>query len=123
VVGRSGLDVPDVASVSGNVAALESVDNSHAVADGTTGSVDDPGALLHLGDGLSVDEAASALVQRAVDGQDIDRGEELVESLDAASLDLGSGLCVGVSKGYECARAAIEFPIRGTSPSELGKST
>lgn len=91
VVGRSGLDVPDVTTVPGKVAGLESVDNSLAVADGATGSVDEPDTLLHLLDGVGVDEAASRLVERAVDGDDVAAREELVEGVDALGRDsLGS---------------------------------
>lgn len=40
----------------------------------------------------ALDDALGALVERAVDGQDVELAEELLEVLDAASLDGSLGL-------------------------------
>jgi hypothetical protein len=73
--------------------------------------------LLHLGDELLVEETASLLVQRAVDGDNIALCEHLLEAVDAAAanllLDLGrQGLVVKVQqllalKGAQAAEHAL----------------
>ena len=57
---------PHVTSVAVDVAALERLGDGVAVADGTTGRVDEPSSLLHLGDELLVEETFGALVQGTV---------------------------------------------------------
>lgn len=44
--------------------------------------------LLHLGDELLVEEATRFLVQRAVDGDHVALGQQLLEGVDAAAADL-----------------------------------
>ena len=58
------------------LAALQSCSDGILVADGATGSVDEPCALLEVREQLSVDETAGSLVEGAVDGDDIALEEE-----------------------------------------------
>ena len=57
------------------------------VADSTTSGVDEPCALLEALQELCIDETTSALVQRAVDGDDVALRDEVLEVLDATSVD------------------------------------
>ena len=70
------------------MAALDRLSNRVLVADRAARGVDDPRALLEVLEQLSVDEAARALVQGAVDGDDIALGDKLFQVLDAAGTDL-----------------------------------
>lgn len=88
VVLGSGLGEPDVTTVSAEVAGLDGLSNVLLDDDGATGGVDEPGALLHLGNEVLVEETASLLVERAVDGDDVALGEHLLEVLDTAAADL-----------------------------------
>ena len=49
------------------------------VDNGTTGRVDDPSTLLHPGELLGVDEATSTFIERAVDGEHVELGKEVLE--------------------------------------------
>lgn len=70
---------------------LEGRSDSVLVANGTTSSVDEPCALLEVLEEFSVDESASTLVERAVDGDDVTLRDELLEVLNAAGVNsLGS---------------------------------
>lgn len=90
VLGR-GLHVPDVTSVAGELTARERGGDVVFVTDGTARGVDEPCALLEVLQELGVDETASALVQRAVDGNDVALRHEVLKVLDAARFDgLGS---------------------------------
>ena len=71
VVFRCGLHVPDVTSVTVDLARLHSRGNGILVGDGATGGVDDPCTLFEVLEQVGVDEAACTLMQRAVDGDDI----------------------------------------------------
>ena len=77
-----GLLICNVASVAEEVAALEGGLDVLGVDNGTASGVDDPGALLHPGDLFGVDEALGAFVEGAVDGEDVELGEELLEVFD-----------------------------------------
>ena len=87
VLGR-GLGEPHVTTVSAEVTALEGLGNVLLDNDSATGRVDEPRALLHLGDELLVEQTAGLLVKRAVDGDNIALCEHLLEVLDAAAANL-----------------------------------
>lgn len=80
------LDVPHVASVAGDVTALEGLSDVFGIADRAASGIDDPGSLLtsslvsdettrfdastrllHVAERLFVDQIAGLLVKRAVD--------------------------------------------------------
>jgi hypothetical protein len=63
-------------------------------ADSTASSVDEPSALLHLGDELFVEHTLGLLVERTVDSNDIGLTEHLLERLDSATANLL--LCLGI---------------------------
>jgi hypothetical protein len=65
------LDVPDVSAISRYLATLESCGNGIFIADGSTSSVDDPGAFLEVLQEIGVNKTPSALVEWAVDRDDI----------------------------------------------------
>ena len=103
VVLGCGLGEPDITTVSSKVAALEGISDILLDNNGTAGGVDEPRALLHLGDEILVEEATGLLVQRAVDGDDIALCKHLLQVLDTAAanllLDFGAqGLVVEVQK-------------------------
>lgn len=54
----------------------------------TTGSVNQPGTLLHLGDELLVEETPGLLVERAVDGDNIALSQHLLQVLDTSAANL-----------------------------------
>lgn len=88
VVLGSGLVIPDITTVTGEVTRLESGSNVLLDNDGTTGSVDEVRTLLHLGDEVLVEETLGLLVERTVDGDDITLSEHLLEGVDAAAANL-----------------------------------
>jgi len=88
VVLGGGLGEPDITTVSTEVAVLERLGNILLDHNGTTGSVDQPRALLHLGDELLVEETARLLVERAVDGDNIALGQHLLEVLHTSAANL-----------------------------------
>jgi len=92
VVLGSWLNIPDVTGVTGELAALEGCLDGHAVADSTTGGVDEPSTLLEVLEEFGIDETAGSFVQGAVDGDDIAHGDHFLKRFDPASLDSGSGL-------------------------------
>jgi hypothetical protein len=103
VVLGSGLVVPDITTVTGEVARLEGSGDILLDNNGTTGGVDEVRALLHLGDEVLVEHTLGLLVERAVDGDNVTLGEHLLECVDAAAsnlllLLLGQGLVVKVEK-------------------------
>lgn len=103
MVAGSGLGEPDITTVAGEVAGLESGSDVLLDNDGTTGGVDKIRTLLHLGDEILVEETLGLLVERAVDGDDITLSEEFLEGIDTSAanllLDLGrQGLVVVVEK-------------------------
>lgn len=63
------------------------------VTDSTTSGVNEPCTLLEVLEKLSVDEAKCTLVQRAVDGDDVALRDEVLEVLDATSIDGLSSSC------------------------------
>lgn len=79
---------PDITSVTAEVAGSKSLGNIFLDDDGTTGGVNQPGSLLHLGDQLLVEETASLLVERAVDGDNITLSKHLLQSVDSATSNL-----------------------------------
>ena len=93
VVLRRGLHVPHVAAVARELPALERLRDRVLVADRAARGVDDPGALLEVLEQLGVAEAARALVQGAVDGDDVALGDEVLQVLDTASSNLLGGVC------------------------------
>lgn len=102
ILGR-GLGEPDITAISAEVAVLEGIGNVLLDDDGATGGVDEPRALLHLGDEVLVEQTAGLLVERAVDGDNVTLCEHLLEVLNAAAanllLDLGAqGLVVEVEE-------------------------
>lgn len=88
VVGGSGLGEPDITTIAGKVAALEGVSDILLDDDGTTGSVDEVRTLLHLADELLVEETLGLLVKRAVDGDNITLGQQLLQALNSAAANL-----------------------------------
>lgn len=108
VIARSRLLVPDVSSVTAELAGFECCGNSILVADGTTSGVDEPSTLkkeisvdnisddgkthlLEVREQLGVDEVASSVVERGVDGNDVALGNEVLQVFDTTSTDgLGS---------------------------------
>ena len=71
VVLGCGLHVPDVTRVTRELTRLEGRGDGVLVTDGTTRGVDEPCTLLEVLKEISVDEAASTLMERAVDGDDV----------------------------------------------------
>lgn len=65
--------------------------NTFADADGSTGSVDEPCTLLHLGDEFLVEQTLGLLVERAVDGDDIGLSKHLLEALDSSAANFLGG--------------------------------
>ena len=98
------LRKPHVASVAADVARIERLGHIVLIADGAAGRVDDPGALLQVLEGVLVDQTLGALVQRCVDGQDIDLRQEVLELLDPAGPDLLGGVLGqrGVAARSDC---------------------
>jgi hypothetical protein len=88
----SGLVVPDITTVTGEVARLESSGDVLLDNDGTTGGVDEVRALLHLRDEVLVEHTLGLLVERAVDGDNVTLSEHLLESVNAAAANLLLGL-------------------------------
>lgn len=129
VVGGSGLGEPDVASVAGEVAGLDGLGDVLLDDNGATGSVDEVGALLHLGDELLVEETLGLLVQGAVDGNNVAAGDELLERVDALGANLGlllgrQGLVVVVEellavKGLEAAEDTLADAADGDGTNNL----
>lgn len=99
---------PDIAGVAVQVATGECFGYSRSVADGSSGGVDEPSALLHLGDELLVKQAFGSLVKRAVlsfskitaptsgqdthDSHNIALSKHVFELLDSAGLDTLLGI-------------------------------
>jgi hypothetical protein len=116
VLGR-GLGEPHIATVSAEVAALQGIGNILLDNNGTTGGVDEPRTLLHLGDEFLVEQTAGLLVERAVDGDNIALCEHLLEAIDATAANLlldlrAQGLVVEVEellavKGLETAEDTL----------------
>jgi hypothetical protein len=77
VVARCRLDIPHVARVAVELTALDGRRDGVRVADGATRGVDEPGTLLEVLEQVGVDEPTGALVQRAVDGDDVALRDEL----------------------------------------------
>lgn len=85
--------------------------------------------LLHLADELLVEKTLGLLVERAVDGNDITLGQQLLEGIDAAAanllLDLGrQGLVVVVEKllaveGLETAQHTLTNAANGDGADNL----
>lgn len=99
----SGLVVPDITTVTGEVTRLEGSGDVLFDNDGATGGVDEVRTLLHLRDEVLVEHTLGLLVERAVDGDNITLSEHLLESVDAAAADLllslgGKGLVVEVEE-------------------------
>lgn len=92
VVLGSGLGEPDITTVATEVARLEGLGDILLDDDSTTGSVDQPGTRLHLGDQLLVEETTGLLVQGAVNGDNVTLSEHLLEVLDATAANLLLGL-------------------------------
>lgn len=88
VVLGSRLREPNVTTVSAQVTALDGFGDIFLDDDGTTSGVDEPRALLHLGDQLLVEETFGLLVKRAVDGDDITLGEHFLESVNTTAANL-----------------------------------
>ena len=81
---RRGLHVPHVARVAVDLARLERLRDGVLVADRAARGVDDPRAGLEVLQEVAVDEALRAGVQRGVDGEDVELGDELLQVFDAA---------------------------------------
>ena len=128
VLGR-GLGEPHIAAVAAEVARVERGGNILLDDDGAAGGVDEPRALLHLGDELLVEQALGRLVQRAVDGDDVALRDHLLEALDAAApdllLDLGRQALVVVVQqllaveGLEAAQHALADAADAHSADDL----
>ena len=95
VVLRRGLHVPHVPGVARELSALQRRGDSILVADRAARGVHEPRALLEALEQLRVHEPARALVQRAVDSDDVTLRDELLEVRHAARAD---GLARGVGQ-------------------------
>lgn len=103
VVARGGLGEPDITTVTGEVARLESLSDILLDDDGATSGVDEIRTLLHLGDELLVEETLGLLMERAVDGDNVTLGKHLLEILDTTAANLllllrAEGLVIKVQK-------------------------
>jgi len=85
VVFRRGLDVPDIAGVTREVAAFQCPSNSIFVANRAASRVNEPGTLLEVLQEFVVHETPGSLVKRAVDGDDIALRDQLLQILDTDS--------------------------------------
>lgn len=85
VVLGGGLREPDVTTVASQVARLDGLGDILLDNDGTTSGVDEPRALLHLGDELLVEETTGLLVQGAVDGDNVALSKHVLKVLDTAA--------------------------------------
>jgi len=88
VVSGSWLWEPDITTVTAEVARLDSLSNILLDDDSTTGSVNKPCTLLHLGDQLLVEETASLLVEWAVDGDNIALSQHLLQAVNTSAANL-----------------------------------
>lgn len=66
---------------------LDGLGDGVLVADGTTSGVDEPCTLFKVLEKIGVDESTGTFVEGAVDGDEIALRDELLEVLDAASID------------------------------------
>lgn len=87
VLGRR-LREPHVTTVSTQVAALQRLGNVLLDDDGTSSSVDEPRALLHLGDQVLVEHSAGLLMQGAVDRNNVTLRDKLLEGVYPAAPNL-----------------------------------
>jgi hypothetical protein len=76
---RRRLDVPHIARVSVQVAGLDGVGDRVLVANRAARGVDEPRALLEVLEQVRVNEPARALVQRAVDRDDVALRDKVLE--------------------------------------------
>lgn len=105
VVLGSGLREPDVTTVAAEVARLDGLSDVLLDDDGTTSGVDEPRACgslvddprigdkeehtrLHLSNEVLVEQTAGLLVERAVDGDNVTLGDQLLEGVDTAAANL-----------------------------------
>ena len=103
VVLGSGLREPDITTITGEVTRLDGLGDILLDDNGATGGVDEVRALLHLADELLVEETLGLLVERAVDGDNVTGGDELLEGVYTTAANLllllgGKGLVVEVEK-------------------------
>src|SRR5204863_2357351 len=82
VIGRGRLVDEDVERGAGDVAARDRVGEILLVDDAAAGAVHDAHALLHLGDGGAVHQAARLRRERRVNGEEVGARVELVERHD-----------------------------------------
>jgi hypothetical protein len=71
--------------------------------DCSTGSVDEPCTLLHLGDEFLVEHTLCLLVERTIDGDNIGLRKHILETFDSSTADFlggfgGEGLVIKVEK-------------------------
>jgi hypothetical protein len=76
MVSRSGLRIPDIAGVAGQLPGLERPHDSVAIHDRAARSIDNVGAPLHRPEQLIVEEMIGLGHQRAVDRKDVNRPSE-----------------------------------------------
>lgn len=84
----SRLGEPNVTSITTEVAGLDGFSNVLLDDNGAAGGIDEPSALLHLGDEVLVEETKGLLVERAVDGDNVTLSEHLLEALDTTAANL-----------------------------------
>ncbi|KAH3661042.1 hypothetical protein OGATHE_005374 [Ogataea polymorpha] len=87
VVLWSWLWEPHVSTVSSKLSALDGGCNVLGHADGTSGGVDEPGALLEVLEQLCVHQALRAGVQWTVDRDNVGLGNQLLDVVDSAGAD------------------------------------
>jgi hypothetical protein len=129
VVLGGGLREPNVTTISAKLTALDGFSDIFLDNDGTTGSVDEPSALLHLGDEILVEQSASLLVKRAVDGDNVTLSKHLLKGFDTTAanllLNLGlEGLVVEVKQflaveGLETAQYTLTNTANGDGTDDL----
>jgi len=83
-----GLREPHITTITVELAGREGFGDVFLDDDGTTGSVDEPCTLLHLGDQLLVEQASCLFVERAVDGDNIALSQHLLEILNTSAANL-----------------------------------
>ena len=92
VILGSRLREPDISTVSAEVARLEGLSDIFLDHNGTTGSVHEPRARLHLSNELLVEETLGAFVERAVDSNNVTLGNHVGKVLDTAAANFLLGL-------------------------------
>jgi hypothetical protein len=103
VVFGGRLGKPDVSAVCSDLARLEGFGNVLGDADGSSGGVDEPDSVLHVGEEHFVEETLGGGVKGTIDGNSVTERKHLLQRLDLSAsnflLDVGRhGLVVVVEE-------------------------